>query len=47
MKKINVYCMNEAGKIVCGLVTNNESTAAAYAARKSAKGLLTVKTVRQ
>ena len=39
--------MNEAGKIVCGLVTNNERTAAAYAARKSAAGLLTVKTVKQ
>ena len=39
--------MNEAGKIVCGLVTNNESTAAAFAARKSAKGLLTAKTVKQ
>ena len=45
--KYTIYCMNEAGKIVCGLVTNNECTAAAYAARKSAKGLLTVKTLRQ
>ena len=47
MKKINVYCMNEAGTIICGLITTNESTAATYAARKSEKGLLTIKTVKQ
>ena len=47
MKKFNVYCMNEAGIIICGLITTNDSTAAAYTARKSAKGLLTIKTVKQ
>lgn len=39
--------MNEAGTIICGLITTNESTAAAYAIRKGAAGLLTVKTVKQ
>lgn len=45
--KYTIFCMNEAGNIVCGLLTNDANTAAAYAARKQANGLLTIKTVRQ
>jgi hypothetical protein len=39
--------MNEAGRIVGGLLTSNERTAAEYINRKQANGLLTIKTVRQ
>ena len=45
--KYTIFCMNEAGLIVCGLLTNDANTAAAYAARKQANGLLTIKKVRQ
>ena len=43
--KINVYCMDAAGRIVCGLLTNNETAAAAFMLRKQEKGLITIKKV--
>ena len=43
--KINIYCMDAAGRIVCGLLTGNETTAAAYIQRKTAAGLVTIKKV--
>ncbi len=45
--KIHVFVMNEAGRIVGGLLTSSERTAAEYINRKQANGLLTIKTVRQ
>ena len=43
--KITIYCMNEAGHIVGGIVTTNTATAAAYMQRKQAAGLITIKRV--
>lgn len=45
--KIQIYCMNEAGHITGGLITNNPDTAAAYMQRKQQKGLITIKTTIQ
>ena len=42
--KIHIFCMNEAGQIVAGLLTTNEATAAAYVQRKQANGFITIKT---
>ena len=44
-EKIHVFCMNETGHIVGGLLTTNERTAAEYMQRKNNAGLLTIKTV--
>ena len=43
--KINVYCMDAAGRIVCGLLTSNETAAAAFMQRKTAAGLVAIKKV--
>lgn len=43
--KIHIFCMNEAGQIVAGLLTTNEATAAAYMQRKTAAGLVAIKKV--
>ena len=43
--KIHIFCMNEAGNIVAGLLTSNPQTAAAYIQRKTAAGLVTIKKV--
>ena len=43
--KINIYCMDSAGRIVCGLLTSNETAAAAFMQRKQEKGLITIKKV--
>lgn len=45
MKKIHIFCMNELGQIVAGLLTSNPQTAAAYIQRKNAAGLVTIKKV--
>ena len=45
--KIQVFCMNEAGHITGGIITNNPDTAAAYMQRKQQKGLITIKTTIQ
>ena len=42
--KITIYCMNEAGHIVGGIVTS-DTAAAAYMQRKQAAGLITIKRV--
>lgn len=42
--KIKVYCMDAFGRIVCGIVTSNETTAAEYINRKQEKGFITIKT---
>ena len=42
--KIKVYCMDAFGRIVCGIVTSSEATAADYINRKQANGLITIKT---
>ena len=44
MKKIHIFCMNELGQIVAGMLTSNEQEAAAYMQRKQANGLITIKT---
>ena len=44
-EKIHVFCMNETGHIVGGLLTTNERTAAEYMQRKNNAGLVTIKTV--
>ena len=43
--KINIFCMDADGRIVCGLLTNNNETAAAYIQRKTAAGLVAIKKV--
>ena len=43
--KIHIFCMNEAGQIVAGLLTNSLETAAAYVQRKQANGFITIKTI--
>lgn len=43
--KINIYCMDAAGRIVCGLLTSNETTAAAFMQRKQEKGFIIIKKV--
>ena len=43
--KYRIFCMNEAGQIVAGLLTNSLETAAAYMQRKQANGLITIKTI--
>lgn len=43
--KITIYCMNEAGHIVGGIVTSDTAAAAAYMQRKQAAGLITIKRV--
>lgn len=41
---IKVYCMDAFGRIVCGIITSNEATAADYINRKQEKGFITIKT---
>ena len=43
--KIRIFCMDAAGQIVCGLLTSNNETAAAYIQRKTAAGLVAIKKV--
>ena len=43
--KYRIFCMNEDGRIVCGLLTSNQETAAAYMQRKTAAGLVAIKKV--
>ena len=43
--KYRIFCMNEDGRIVCGLLTSNQETAAAYMQRKQANGYITIKNV--
>lgn len=43
--KYRIFCMNEAGQIVAGLLTNSLETAAAYMQRKTAAGLVAIKKV--
>ena len=45
--KYTIYCMNEAGRVVCGMVTSNKAAAAEYMQRKTEKGFITIKTVKQ
>lgn len=45
MKKIHIFCMNELGQIVAGMLTSNEQEAAAYMQRKTAAGLVAIKKV--
>lgn len=42
--KIKVYCMDAFGRMVCGIVTSSEATAADYINRKQEKGFITIKT---
>lgn len=45
--KYNIYCMDAAGRIVGGLLTSNQATAAAYVQRMTKNGFITIKNVRQ
>ena len=45
--KYRIFCMDAAGRIVCGLLTSNETAAAAFMQRKQERGLITIKKVRQ
>jgi len=40
--KINIVCMDENGRIVCGMMTHSERTASDYVRRKNAIGLITI-----
>ena len=36
--------MDAYGRVVCGIITSNEATAADYITRKQEKGFITIKT---
>lgn len=40
--KINIFCMNNEGRIVCGMVTHSEKIASEYVRMKNAIGLITI-----
>lgn len=40
--KIHIFCMNNEGRIVCGMMTHNEKTAGDYVRMKNAIGLITI-----
>lgn len=40
--EIHIFCMNNEGRIVCGMMTHNEKTASDYVSRKNAIGLITI-----